>query len=244
VKADDYLNVSSERGAALLAVLRACLNGLTLDRNRVLETTGIPLSQIATLADRFQAAKYGAILFGQSKPDSSFDLATDSLSSLIRDLNNATRFVGIKLRTDANAQSAEDVLSWSSGYPLAVSHNQGLPRFHWHEYSAETILHRKECDAVLFATGPDLQTAIGGLSRSSREFMGSIPTIALSPIANFPSSVAIQIGLPGLDSPGEFCRFDGVWLPLKDSSKDSSNPGHQSLDATDVLAALRKKLQA
>ncbi len=85
-RADDFLNVSRDRAAALLAVLRGSIKGFTLDRNQVVETTGIELHQILTLADRFQAANYGAILFGQSNPESSFDLATDSLSSLIREL--------------------------------------------------------------------------------------------------------------------------------------------------------------
>jgi formylmethanofuran dehydrogenase subunit B len=235
-KADNFLKVSRDQAAAVVAVLRAVLKGLLLDAELVRSGTGLELSQLQSLADKLRSANYGSIFFGQTTADSSFDPVTDSLSLMVRELNNLTRFVGIKLRSDANAQGAEDVLAWSSGYPFAINHSLGFPRFNWLEHSAETVLRRRECDAVLFATGADLPQSLAGLSRNSREFLGTIPTIALSPIVNFPSTVSIQVSTPGLDGDGEFCRFDGVSLPLKADSTQSSG----SVDSEIALQALRQ----
>ena len=120
----------------------------------------------------------------------------------------------MKLRTDSNAISAENVLAWSSGCAMAVNHAANFPRSNWLEYSAETVLTRGECDTVLLATGVDLKTAFAGLSKVAQQHLASIPRIALSPIENLPVEVAIATGVAGLNVGGEFCRNDDVMMPL------------------------------
>ena len=98
-----------------------------------------------------------------------------------------------------------------------MNYSSELPRYNWLEYSAETVLTRGECDAILFATGSDLQNMFAGLSRTAKEFLGSIPKIVLSPIPDFETDVVFQVGVPGLNESGEYCRNDDVSLGLRSS---------------------------
>ena len=209
-------SIKIDRGAApiLLAVCRAIIDAKNYDRELAESTTGLRHAKLEQVASRLKQSKYGAIFFGQTTEDSSFDLANDSLASMIRLLNNHTRFVGMKLRSDSNAQSGENVLAWSSGYPFAVNHHHSFPRYNQLEYSAEMLLLREECDAILFATGADLQNTFAGLSRTAKDNLASIPKISLCPIPNFPSDVAFEVGVPGMTEAGEYCRNDGVPLPV------------------------------
>ncbi|MFK7770098.1 MAG: hypothetical protein AB8B55_23010 [Mariniblastus sp.] len=222
---DAFYRISKNAAADLIAVLRSIIGQKKYDPASAQKATGLTVSQMEQIAGLLVQSKYGAMFYGQTTVDSSFDLANDSLASMFRELNNHTRFVGMKLRLDGNAQSAENVLAWSSGYPFAVSHSQTFPRYNQVEYSAETLLLRKECDAVLFATGPDLQTAFAALSRSGKDHLGSIPKISISPISNFPSDVSFEVGTPGVSESGEFCRNDDVPIPVgvvNDNELDSA----------------------
>ena len=225
--ADQFIQTTADQGIALLALLRAKLIGATLDPETVEESSGLSSSELNELFISLSSAAYGAVFHGQPEPDSGFDIATQSLHSLIRKLNDVTRFVGLKLRHDENSQSAENVLSWSTGYSMAVNHSLGFPRFNWLEHSAESVLSRGECDAVLFATGPDMLTAIQGLSKSARDHLGSIPKIVLSPISNFQSEIAFQIGVLAISENGELCRLDDVSLPVRARTSNS----HPSADS-------------
>lgn len=212
--ADQFIQIAKSSGPAVIAALQAILSGDKTGEHAPLESTGTTREELETLASKLSSAKYGSIFYGQPNPDSTFDLTTDSLTVLIKKLNDFTRFVGLKLRSDANAQSAENVLAWSTGYPFAVSHSSGYPRYNWLEHAAETTLTRGECDAVLLATGVDMQLTLSDLSRTARDHLGAIPKITLSPIENLPSDIAFQIGVPGISESGEFCRLDDISLPV------------------------------
>jgi len=203
--ADQFFQVEPNNAADLLANIRAELSGLGLGAEN---ETSIKLLAM------MKNAKYGSVFYGQVTEDSAFELIGDSLSRLIRRLNDETRFVGLKLRADFNGLSAENVIAWSSGFPFAVSYAGKLPRYNWLEHSAETILTRGECDSILFASGTDLQNSFAGLSRTAKDVLGSIPKIVLTPIPDFQSDVVIQVGVPGLTESGEFCRTDDVSFGL------------------------------
>lgn len=212
--ADEFIQTDPDSCPAILATLRAQFAETRMEEARMPDSTGLEPKTIEKLASVFAAAKYGSIFFGQTTPDSAYDLATESLSQLIRQLNLVTRFVGMKLRTDGNAQSAENVLAWSSGYAFAVNHHLKYPRYNWLEYSAETMINRGQCDAILFATTSSFRDTFGGMSQRAIDHLGSIAKIAITPVRDFPCEVAIQVGFPGLNESGEFCRNDDVLLPL------------------------------
>ncbi len=212
--ADYFVQADRDSCPAILATLRARFAETRMNESLGLAPAGLEPEVFEDLARMIGESRYGSIFYGQTTPDSAFDLVMDSLSRFIRQLNNVTRFVGMGLRTDANAQSAENVLAWSSGYPFAVNHHLNYPRFNQLEYSAETMLNRRQCDAILFATGSEMEDSFRDLSRAAREHVQSIPKIAITPRADFSSDVAIQVGLAGFDESGEFCRIDDISLPL------------------------------
>lgn len=233
--ADHFIRVDSSKAASLLAALKAFTSEVELGSDQ-LERTGVPEKELVQIFRAMKSAKYGSVFFGQSNPGSQFDLATDLMHGLVRRLNDVTRFVGQKLRTDSNAQSAEDVLAWSSGYPFAINYAKRFPRYNWLEHSTTTVLERCECDAILISSGADLQTVFGSLSRTAKTHLESIPKITLSPIAGFAGDVSFGVGVAGLDECGDMVRNDGIALPvnaIRDSQLDST---------TEVLNSIFEKL--
>ena len=182
-------------------------------------------------------AKYGSIFFEQVTENSRFDLAGDSISRLIRSLNDITRFVSLKLRSDNNAQSAENVLAWSSGFPFAVNHNLGHPRQHGLEFSAESMLRNQQCDAILFASNLSGTEVVERLSEPARTHLQTIPRIAFSTQA-IEANVQFQMGIPGLNAAGEHCRIDNVSMPLKKAQPNDW------ISAEAILEKIRQDLTA
>ena len=205
--ADQFLKLAPDRAPAALSVLRSHLIEQEVQ-------CANDSNQLTELAEQLGATKYGAVFYGQTTDDSAFDFAGQSLAALVQTLNESTRFVEMKLRTDANAISAENVLAWSSGYAMAVNHATGFPRSNWLEHSTETILTRSECDAILFATSAGLKTTFEDLGPTAQQHLATIPKIVLSPIKNLPTEVSIQVGVTGVNEQGEFCRNDDVSMPL------------------------------
>ncbi len=228
--ADTFIQAPQINGPAILSGLRAEISQTKLDPFLVELSTGLTSEQIADLFNLMSAAQYGCIVHGQLNPDSAFDVAAQSLYSLIRNLNDVTRFVGLKLRNDRNAQSAENVLAWSSGYPFAANHALGFPRFNWLEHSAESVLTRGECDAILLATSADLSASFSGLSKVAREHLATIPKIILSPIENVSSCVAFQVGVPAISESGEFCRLDDVSMSIRSLLANSTTSANSILE--------------
>ena len=228
--ADLFIQIDPDFCPATLATLRAVLSQTRIRETQIRESTGLERQAIEEFATLLREASYGSIFYGQTTQESAFDLATDSIHQLIRQLNNVTRFVGIKLRNDGNSQSAENVLAWSTGYPFAVNHHLKHPRFNWLEHSAETTLNRARCDAILFATGSDTEKTFASLSQVAKIHLQSIPRITLSPSADFPSDVAIQVGIPGLNEAGEFCRIDDVSLPISKTLSTNEPSAAEILD--------------
>ena len=64
-------------------------------------------------------------------------------------MNAHARFVCMSMGGPGNAAGAENVLTWQTGYPFAVSLGRGYPRFGPRDYTAADVLERGECDAAL-----------------------------------------------------------------------------------------------
>lgn len=227
--ADQFFEFTPDNEATALSVLRSHLLNVEMrhadDSNRLIE-----------LAEQLAAAKYGTIFSGQTTKDSAFDFAGQSVAALLQTLNESKHFVGMKLRTDANAISAENVLAWSSGYAMAVNHAASFPRSNWLEHSAETILTRGECDAILMSTNVDLKTRFERLDRTAQQHLESIPKIVLSPMRNLPANVSIETDVAGVSEPGEFCRNDNVSMPLLPLPKSEVKASSKIDNSASVIA--------
>jgi formylmethanofuran dehydrogenase subunit B len=211
--ADQFIRLSKSNAAAMLMALRASMAGIVLNASQVEPTTGHAQERIDGLADQLKSARYGAFVYGHTTQDSAFDLASDQLAQLTRELNQHTRFVSLGLRSDANARSAENVIAWSSGYPFAVNYAQSIPRFNRLEHSAAVLLERGECDLIV--AGPGIEKDVQSLSPKARKHFQATAKIMLTSAASeADAAIVLHVAAAGIDSEGDFCRQDDVALPL------------------------------
>jgi len=217
--------------------LRAILRGLPLKAKQVERQTGVRLSDWQALVERMVSSHYGTILTGDGRHGPLPHLASDALGALVRELNARARFVTMALRSTRAGLSADQVLTWQTGYPFAVSLAQGYPQFGPGEFSAAAVLGRGEADAALIV-GP---AALDVLPAKAVAHLAQIPHIVLagneSPLVQR-ADVAFRTARPGVGTAGRVHRLDDVPLPLR-SVVETSLPS----DAA-VLAALEQALAA
>ncbi len=214
--ADTFIELSPSEALSALMMLNAVVREKSFNLDASASTVGRDTlgSFAESLANELANSTYGAICYGHTTDDSQFDAANDQLALLVRALNLKTRFVSLSIRSDGNAQGAENVIAWSSGYPTAVNYARSMPRFNGNEFSAEQILRRGECDVVLL--GPTSEAELGRLSKEANATLSRVATIELTSSKRLVSNakVSIHVAAPGIDASGDFCRLDDVALPL------------------------------
>ncbi len=228
--------VPPDRRAEALWTLRAMVRGVAVDLDRVERSTGCSFGSLRDLADRLTRARYGAFFFGPSMGEGpGGPWAVDAALTLVRDLNEGRRFVGLTLGPPGNAGGAEAVLSWQAGAPSALDFGQGFPRHLPGEATLAARLGSGAVDAVLIVAddpAAELPPELLGL-------LAAIPTVVIAPGATrpgTPSTVAFDVARPGIESGGTVARIDGVMLPLRPAI-----PAGLPADR-DVLDALRRRL--
>lgn len=230
-QADQFIRLPANEASTALMLVNAIVNEKSVDLTEV-SSSGIDEKTLQSLAIELVSSNYGAICYGHTTDDSQFDPAADQLALLVRTLNLKTRFVSLALRRDGNAQSAENVIAWSSGYPFAVNYARSMPRFNGNEYAAESLLANAECDAVLL--GPTSQEDFSQMCEAASAHLSRIPTIELTTSGGVKSAAKVVIGIAaaGIDASGDHCRLDDVALPLT-KIVSSERPA-----AVDVLRSL------
>ncbi len=195
-EADLFLQVAPGGETAALAALRELLVGeephdeggndeYRSKMDRLCGQTGVPLAKWQELADRVKAARYTAVFFDPARSTLTPTLSPrergrpgvlESLLRLAHDLNDPARLVVVPMGAAGNANGAEQVLTWQTGYPYAVSFADGYPRFDPERYSAEAMLASGAADAALVVDA----AAVASLSAAARAHLATIPTIVLS----------------------------------------------------------------
>ena len=211
-KADQFIQIKPGWDYEALSALRAILKGRSLEVDQI---GGVALSQWAGLAHRMKTCRYGVAFFGMGLTMSSGrDHNVAELFSLAAELNQFTRFSVIPMRGHGNVAGADKVLTWQSGYPMAVSFARGYPQFGPGEFSAVDVLARREADAALIvASDPS-----GHFPKYAAQHLENIPTILLNSIPNCTSSAA-RVFFPtacyGIDAGGTACRMDNIPIRLR-----------------------------
>lgn len=206
--ADFFLQVSPGRDLELAAALRQLIRSEPADFH---VDVGIPMEQLRELAARMKTCRYGALFFGTDVVQGDLPhLTVESLIQLVTDLNQFTRFT---LR-ELGQPGGENVLTWQTGFPLAVDFRKGFPRYGPHEFSANAILLRGEADGCVLL-GSDCVTA---LSAEARSRLAALPTIVLDPPHQEPPfipAVRFTTAVEGIHTAGTTYRLDGVPIPLR-----------------------------
>jgi formylmethanofuran dehydrogenase subunit B len=200
---------------------------------RLPTNVGPSLQRAVELVPRLAAARY-AVLVHDAEPteEPRHRLRSEALIGLTQSLNAHTRAALLSLRAGGNRPGAESVLTWQTGFPFAVDHSRGFPRYTPEERGL-TRLSRGGFQAALIVGTPTLpQEAMTALQ--------SIGTVAIGPGASragFGARVAIDTGVAGIHEGGTAYRMDDVPLPLRP-------PLTGERTAVEILASLAETLRA
>jgi formylmethanofuran dehydrogenase subunit B len=210
--ADLFLQVQPGADFRVLTALRALVQGRDIAAG---EVGGISAARLEDLAGRMRHCRYGVVFVGVGLTMSrGRDLNVSELFSLVAELNAQTRFSAIPMRGHGNVAGADQVLTWQSGYPFAVSFAPGYPRYGPGEFSAVDVLARGEADAALVLASDPL----AHLPRAAAQRLEEIPVVVLDPAPSLTAQAA-RVVFPtacyGVDAAGTYYRMDGVPIRLR-----------------------------
>jgi formylmethanofuran dehydrogenase subunit B len=204
--ADLRLAVSPEDEIAALSVMRASVLGNMLGE--------LPqrLQTVPEIARRLTEARYAVLVHEAEPGDQQRDPhRAEGLIALTQALNGSTRAALSSLRAGGNRSGVESVLTWQTGYPMAVDYSEGFPSYAPANRGLLRLAHRG-FRAVLLAG------SVAGLTAAARESLSRVPTIIIGPRASeasFGSRFTIDTGVAGIHEGGTAYRMDEVPLPLR-----------------------------
>ncbi len=210
--ADYFLQVEPGKDFELLQALRLLVRYEELE---VDEVAGIPVELLEDLADLLIGCDFGILFFGVGLTMSSGKHRNiDAALSLIRDLNQRTKFLIMPMRGHFNVTGANTVFTWQTGYPYAVDFSQGYPYYNPGETTVIDILRRRESDASLIVASDP----VAHFPKTSVQHLVKNPLIVVDPLET-PTSLMADVYIPsafvGIEVEGTAYRMDHVPLPLK-----------------------------
>ncbi len=211
---DIFLQIKPKSDFELAWALRALAKGV--DPNPDVEAkTGISIDRLREVMDGMKRARFGAILFGMGVTMTrGKHMNSEAVLALARDMNRHTRWVAKPMRGHGNVTGADNVVSWSTGYPFGVNLGRGYPRFNPGEFTTSDLLARREADAaMIIASDP-----MSNFSQPARDHLASIPSIVLDPKLSETAkvaTVAFTTATYGINVPGTVYRMDDVPIPLR-----------------------------
>lgn len=234
--ADIFLQIKPRSDFELAWAMRALAKGVEVDPS-IEQTTGIKLEVLQDVVARMKAAKFGVILFGMGLTMTrGKHINSEAVLALARDMNAYTRFTAKPMRGHGNVTGADNVVSWTTGYPFGVNLNRGYPRFNPGEFTTSDTLARGEADAALIVASDPMSN----FSQPAREHLRKIPVIVLDPKLSDTAKiaeVAFCTATYGINVPGTVYRMDDVPLPLRPAF-ESPYPSDEQ-----VLRAIEQRIR-
>lgn len=233
---DLFLQLKPRSDFELAWALRSLAKGVDPDPS-VEEKTGIALETLRAMMERMKRARFGAILFGMGVTMTrGKHMNSEAVLALARDMNRHTRWVAKPMRGHGNVTGADNVVSWSTGYPFGVNLGRGFPRFNPGEFTTSDLLARGEADAALIIASDPMSN----FSQPAREHLRQIPVIVLDPKLSETAkvaAVAFTTATYGINTPGTVYRMDDVPIPLR--------PAFQSRYRSDyeILKAIERRIR-
>lgn len=195
------------------------------------------LRRVEDLAQRMAQARYAVIVHDAEPSDLASDAhRAEALGALAQALNGPSRCALSSLRAGGNRSGADLVLTWQTGFPMAVDFSPGHPLYRPHD-GAAARLRRREIDAALVVG------SASGLPTAVAQGLAAMPAAAIGPRASaapFNPMVAIDTGVAGIHEGGTAFRMDDVPLPLR-AALHGVTP---ALSAVTVVRALGERLAA
>jgi formylmethanofuran dehydrogenase subunit B len=203
---DMRIQMSADEESFFFAALRANLAGRTLGSASI-------VARVTELAGRLNRASYAVIVTdAELLPEMTAAPAmrADSLIALTQSLNATTRGSLCTLRAGGNRNGADTVLTWQTGYPMAVDFSRGAPSYTPEDASLPRLM-RGAFDAVL------LVGAASALPEAVASALRGVRTIAIGPRASesaVNASIRIDTGVASIHESGIAFRADDIPLPL------------------------------
>lgn len=202
---------------ASVAALRACCEGRLGANGRA---RGVP-ADIAALAERMRASRYGLLLWAAADLDfDGADLLVEQLQQLLQGLNRETRWAALPLAGSGGDLTANAVAAWQTGLALPLAFARG-------EVAGDPFPDYRDVDLLLWIA------VLPGLTFP--EWARGLPLVAVGAPGLAPPGARIFIpaAVPGLETAGHLVRTDGVVTLYAPAQADSARPG-----AAQVLARI------
>ncbi len=239
--ADIFLQIKPRSDFELAWAMRGLAKGIDIDLS-VEEKTGIKLEVLKDVVDRMKRAKFGVILFGMGLTMTrGKHLNSEAVLSLARDMNKYTRWTAKPMRGHGNVTGADNVVTWSTGYPFGVNLARGYPRFNPGEFTTSDTLARGEADAALIIASDPMSN----FSQPAREHLARIKSIVLDPKLSETAkvaTVAFTTSVYGINTGGTVYRMDDVPLSLRPAFPSPFRSDYEILKAIEVR--IREKQMA
>jgi formylmethanofuran dehydrogenase subunit B len=189
---------SVEEEGVALALTRAAIVGHAV-------TSQLPAAaRAAGLAKLLTAGKYVAIVV-----DGETTTEQEALLWLSEALNGPTRAALITLRGGGNRVGADTVLTWQTGFPMAVDFARGVPRYVPQDGAVERLA-RGAIDVALVVGSLDAAPA------AVRDGLARVTTVVIGPKATASKAqVAIDTGVAGINDQGGAVRADDMPVRLR-----------------------------
>ncbi len=206
--ADGRVSFTPDEEVAALALARAAVTGaLEADAGgHSLE------ARAARVAGLLRTARYATIV-ADGEPAAARDpQRSESLLLLVEALNRSMRCALSTLRGGGNRSGADAVMTWQTGFPMAVDFSDGTPSYR-PDRAAAALLQSGEIDvAVVVGAARAVPEAV------VRGLANGVSCVAIGPRASessYPVAVAIDTGMAGIHERGSVLRMDDVPLPLR-----------------------------
>jgi len=208
-QADYFVQVAPNQDYELLCALRTAVKGDEIEQNSV---AGVPVETVEEIADQMINCEFGIVFFGLGLTMTvGKSRNIDAALSLVKELNDRTKFLIMPMRGHFNVTGANQVTAWQTGYPFAVDFSKGYPRYNPGDTSAVDILTRGECDAALVVASDPVSNFPVAASR----YLSRVPLVTIDPHIT-PTTLASDIVIPssfvGIETAGTVYRMDGVPL--------------------------------
>jgi len=208
-QADYFVQVAPNQDYELLCALRTAVKMGEIEQNSI---AGVPVETVEEIADLMINCEFGIIFFGLGLTMTTGKSRNiDAALSLVRELNDRTKFLIMPMRGHFNVTGANQVTAWQTGYPFAVDFSKGYPRYNPGDTSAVDILTRGECDAALVVASDPVSNFPVAASRH----LSRVPLVTIDPHIT-PTTLASDIVIPssfvGIETAGTVYRMDGVVL--------------------------------
>lgn len=137
------------------------------------------------------------------------------------------------MRGHGNVTGADNVVTWSTGYPFGVNLSRGYPRFNPGEFTTSDTLGRGEADAALIIASDPMSN----FSQPARDHLAKIKSVVLDPKLSETAkvaTVAFTTSVYGINTGGTVYRMDDVPLSLRPAFPSPFRSDYEILKAIEL----------